>query len=344
MFAGCVIIAAAMIFAATPAMAAYAGGGGTESDPYIWTGSIGSPEDSVVVGAGDYVKSTGYIGIYGDGSLTVHGSWNSTAGVGINGDGSLTVHGSWNSTAGAWELGHTTTGTLNIEAGGIINRPASYMYLGRVGGTGIVNINGGTANFNQIKPDKNATGEIYQVAGDFTINSLLLGYQTTYAGQSVKYEISGGTSTMGEVTIGSLDDGKYIANGRLEVIGNGATSITATTMNLRDTLAFSFGSAGVTLIEIENLNLAAHMATIELNLDSDIATGVYSLFSFDSLTGDALDNAVLAGMLDLNYAGSHDVTLGLSGNTVQATVVPEPATMGLLGLGLAGLIARRRKH
>jgi len=320
-----VVATLAVLFAATPAMAAYTIDSGTEEDPYIWEGSIGSPEDSVVVNPGVYVESPSII---------------------VNGGGSLTVKGNWSFVgSGWWQLGHTTTGTLNIEAGANYYEANNGPYFGRNGGTAIININGGTASFKGLTPRDNATGYMKQVAGDVTIRGAIkLGTSNVY-NQYGEYVISGGTSTMNNVTIGSLDDGEYISNGRLEVVGTGATSITATTMELRDTLAFSFGSAGVTLLEIKNLNLTAHMATIELNLDSDIATGVYSLFSFDNLTGDALDNTVLAGLLNLNYAGSHDVTLGLSGNTVQATVaVPEPATMGLLGMGLVGLLARRRRR
>lgn len=324
MFAGCVIIAAAMIFAATPAMAAYIDGSGTEEDPYIWEGSIDG--DSVVVGAGVYVQSLKSIIVKGDGSLTVYGSWNF-------------AH------SGYWQLGHSSTGTLNIEAGANYYEANNGPYFGRNGGTAFININGGTASFNGLKPDGNATGYMKQVAGDVTIRGTIRLGTSNANNQYGEYVISGGTSTINNVIIGAIDEGDYSSSGLLKVVGNGATSIKAATMELRDTLAFSFGSAGVTLIEIENLNLAAHMATIELNLDSDIATGVYNLFSFDNLTGDALDNTVLAGMLDLNYAGSKDVTLGLSGDTVQATVaVPEPATMGLLGLGLVGLMARRRKR
>lgn len=70
-------------------------------------------------------------------------------------------------------------------------------------------------------------------------------------------------------------------------------------------------------------------------------TGSGSLPSLDGMALAGWDS--IAGNTDKLYNGSWQLQTSTDGKSLEAVAVPEPATMGLLGLGLVGLVARRRR-
>ena len=119
-------------------------------------------------------------------------------------------------------------------------------------------------------------------------------------------------------------------NGTLSFTGAGVLDITGATSN---SLGFDLGSSS-DLVSVPSGTLAIGNGLInfddfQFTAGSGFGAGVYTLFSAGSLTGSL--GSSLTGQV-----GGLDATLLLSGNTMQLSVVPEPSTMALATLGLAG--------
>lgn len=191
-------------------------------------------------------------------------------------------------------------------------------------------------------------------AGTFFIN----GNQTASNGAvNVSNATLGGTGTIGGVTtIG--------ANGALVAgTASGIGKLTFTTnLSLSDTSVVAMELAGTgrgTTYDAFDLGAGANLSLdgdLVLALNFTPANGtVFDLISYATTRIANFDSVIILGTA--GYAGSlTDLGAGLWGgnindknftfnaNTGDLTVVPEPATMGLVGLGLTALLMRARRR
>lgn len=145
---------------------------------------------------------------------------------------------------------------------------------------------------------------------------------------------------------GILSPGDVNAAGGTEI---GALTITVTGAGSSVNLG-----AGANFVFDLGSDLTAGVTYDFLNVSGSVALGAgtinFSNFTFNALTGFGVGDYTLisasawTGTLGPNLTGTingYDAFLAINGNDLTLTVIPEPATWWLLGLGLAILIVRR---
>jgi autotransporter-associated beta strand protein len=229
------------------------------------------------------------------------------AGSAISGvDASVTFTGDGDTTvAGAISLG---TGSLTKDGTGILILEGSNTYTGTTTvSNGVLAINGNNSG---------ATGDVTVGA-----NGILGGNGT----------VGGNTQVFGSVSTGANPDifqiGTLNFNGK-DVTFNDNSSwfvdLVRDTNNMGD--------------QISNVGAFSIGSNVSLNLVSDLSTFVYgntyTIATYSSFAGGEFSGFAQGGVLSgyqINY-GSNAITL---------TAVPEPGTLGLLGLALGGFFFRR---
>lgn len=235
------------------------------------------------------------------------------------------------STDGTYAAGGVISGTGDLAktGAGKLTLSEEFTY------TGVTNVNEGTlalsgsGSLSSTSAISIASGAVFDVSG---VPSFTLG-----SGQTL-----GGTgSVVGLATIGS---------GGILSPGNSPGTLTfadGLTLNDGAILDFEFGNiSDLILVTGGTLTGSASAGGITLNLSDsgDFDIGTYTLIDF---TGAILSNFDPTRFAFGSTIAGYDYSLGINGNTLELTAIPEPATTALLAGGailLAAVCFRRRRQ
>ncbi|MBN2448234.1 MAG: autotransporter-associated beta strand repeat-containing protein [Phycisphaerae bacterium] len=161
-------------------------------------------------------------------------------------------------------------------------------------------------------------------AGTWTLNGA-----NTYAGAT---EVKGGTLVLG--TGGSIDNSTSVT-----VDADAVLDTTSQSFVMSGSQAFTFsidptGSGSAGLLDAGELNISA--GSISFNPLDTLDDSVYVLANYTSLVGGSSFASV--GTVPTGY----ELQTNYGGNQIALVMVPEPATVALLGLGGVLMLRRRR--
>lgn len=231
------------------------------------------------------------------------GSLNVTTANGY--DGTITLSGA-GSTAGIPNVGN-----ISIESGGTLtsgNTGARIVLNGNVSQKGSLNLNGGTF-----------------IAQGSSVNEALQVKNSIINLNSGTFDMTGGQIWMQDVEMN---------------INGDQTAIDFSYLNLASTLSadfnFNMDSAGISTI---NVGSWVHLLNANIVVDGSAYTGGagdFVLFSSPNLASTPLNAAVAQNF------GALDVSFKQIGNDYVMSVIPEPGTLGMVGLAAFGVFITRR--
>ncbi len=286
-----------------------------------FTGSVTVQQGSLLLGSGGSSQlNANNVVIVNDGAAFRFSSGGNTvnptiAGLvdGASGGGSVRID--------------TSTGarTLTLAGGGI------YSFGGTIeNGSGTVQLTKDGTGTQTLSGDNSYTGTTIINGGTLLIN----GDQTLATG-NVTVGVNG--------TLGGIG----IVGGATTVNGTISAGLSPGVLTINDDLTIT--SLGTAIFEAGDLIDANGVLTLNDDWTLELASspdwqlgGTTTLFTFDSiggtfdLTPNIVDNTGLGGAPTLSIVGNSVVLNGYS-------VIPEPGTLGLLSLGLASVLLRRRR-
>lgn len=261
---------------------------------------------------------------------------------------------------GTWtQDGGTTTVSGTLRAG----RDAG-------GGTAIVDISGGTfTSGNMTLGDQNVATYMTISGGAVTTGDIRLSDVSADSTATSSLAITGGTLDALQIGIGARSGGT--GSGEL-IIGGDAVVNTGNHIFLRPTGTFTvegsdasislnrgpgttgfevvndsevnfvFDEGGITTVSIPESTMRFSGPDGILNVDATAfeGTGTFDLFTFGG--GYWSTGHTTFGQENLTFADGATGYLTYGDNSISLTVIPEPATVGLIGLGGLCLLRRRR--
>lgn len=223
---------------------------------------------------------------------------------------------------GAVNVGNTSAsgvGTLNVTAGTLVLGASSSIH-------DLLDINGGTLTIDNALGGVglNGAGLLKLQSGTFQTTGPSVG---TFAND---FEISGGTVDIASQTL---------FTGNLSIIGDVADiSIVNFNGSNGGNLNYVMGENGISLID--SSASWSHLNNTVISVDGSAytgGTGTFTLFKSGNLASMSSDYDNVTG-----FTGGLSGSISQEGNTVVLTVIPEPATLGLIAAFGGGILFIRR--
>lgn len=262
------------------------------------------------------------------------------------------------SNTGNWDVYPTAGGTVTFAANSTsISAPAQV----DSGFTGFTGANRLTSSTITAAAAQTTYLEILS-GGNFEVVTLNIGWQTTQTARHGELTLktggrlqAGNGALSGTLTVGGTSNGKL-------TVEDGATFIaTKIIVNAKGTLAYTFGADSVTTMSATATG-ADNTINGLLRLDLGALNNTAGSYTLIGSNGGALAGA-LKTWLDAGggtQSGTGDVStanfqivnsavdlkwaLATDGQNLTLNVIPEPATLPLVVLSFAGLLAMRRLH